>query len=174
MGKIIAGITTSVDGYVSGPDDGRTRDWGEAANACTTGCWTVRGAMTRSTRARSGTPSATYVHPVRLEHDVLERHEVEPTDAPWPERLLQLGSSRLRAGGPKCAQVNIHRDSTTSCPPDPRLRVPAGEIPVMAARDAAQSLDAREAGVALESPRAGPDPVPWLTRAARARPSGCV
>ena len=37
MGKVIASITTSVDGYVTGPDDGPEIAWAGAASACTTG-----------------------------------------------------------------------------------------------------------------------------------------
>ena len=37
MGKVIASITTSVDGYVTGPDDGRSTAWAGVASACTTG-----------------------------------------------------------------------------------------------------------------------------------------
>ena len=35
--KVIAGITTSVDGYVTGPDDGPEHGLGSAVSACTTG-----------------------------------------------------------------------------------------------------------------------------------------
>ncbi len=37
MGKVIASITTSVDGYITGPNDGPTYDLGRVASACTTG-----------------------------------------------------------------------------------------------------------------------------------------
>ena len=37
MGKVIASITTSVDGYVTGPDDGPGTAWARAGSACTTG-----------------------------------------------------------------------------------------------------------------------------------------
>jgi len=37
MGKVIASITTSVDGYVTGPDDGPEYGLGRVASACTTG-----------------------------------------------------------------------------------------------------------------------------------------
>ena len=44
MSKIIAGITTSVDGYITGPDDGPAAAWAWAASGCTTGCSAGRGA----------------------------------------------------------------------------------------------------------------------------------
>ena len=37
MGKVIASITMSVDGYVTGPDDGPEYGLAEVASACTTG-----------------------------------------------------------------------------------------------------------------------------------------
>ena len=37
MGKVIASITTSVDGFVTGPMTGRSTAWARAENACTTG-----------------------------------------------------------------------------------------------------------------------------------------
>ena len=37
MGKVIASITTSVDGYVTGPDDGPASGLAAVASACITG-----------------------------------------------------------------------------------------------------------------------------------------
>ena len=38
MGKVIAAITTSVDGYITGPEDGpKSTAWARAESACTTG-----------------------------------------------------------------------------------------------------------------------------------------
>ena len=37
MSKVIASITTSVDGYVTGPDDGPEAVWAREASGCTTG-----------------------------------------------------------------------------------------------------------------------------------------
>ena len=37
MGKVIAAITTSVDGFITGPDDGPEFGLGRGASACTTG-----------------------------------------------------------------------------------------------------------------------------------------
>jgi hypothetical protein len=37
MGKVIASITTSVDGYVTAPGDGPEYGLGKGGNGCTTG-----------------------------------------------------------------------------------------------------------------------------------------
>lgn len=37
MGNVIASITTSVDGYFTGPDDGPECGFAGVASACTTG-----------------------------------------------------------------------------------------------------------------------------------------
>lgn len=52
MSKVIAGITRSVDGYITGPDDGRAPGSARAVNGCTTGCSAGRGAATPSRPAR--------------------------------------------------------------------------------------------------------------------------
>ena len=48
--KVAAGITVSVDGYITGPDDGPVVAWAPAASGSTTGCSAGLGA----TRRRSG------------------------------------------------------------------------------------------------------------------------
>ena len=48
MTKVLAGITTSVDGYVAGPKDGPGKGSESAASASTTGCSAARGATTAS------------------------------------------------------------------------------------------------------------------------------
>ena len=37
MGKVIAAITTSVDGYIVGPQTARSTAWASGANVSTTG-----------------------------------------------------------------------------------------------------------------------------------------
>ena len=37
MGKVIASVTTSVDGYVTVPTTDRSTAWAEVVSACTTG-----------------------------------------------------------------------------------------------------------------------------------------
>ena len=53
MGDVLAGITTSVDGYIAGPDDGPDAAWAPGESGSTTGSSGARGAMTRS-RERDG------------------------------------------------------------------------------------------------------------------------
>ena len=43
MTKIIATITRSVDGYITGPDDGPGKGLGEGGSACTTGSSVAHG-----------------------------------------------------------------------------------------------------------------------------------
>ena len=52
MGKVPASITMSIDGYVTGPDDGPARAWVRAGSGCTTRCSAVRGPMTRGRPVR--------------------------------------------------------------------------------------------------------------------------
>jgi len=52
MSKIVAGITISVDGYITGPDDGPGCGLGVAASGCTTGCSAGRGATNPPAGAR--------------------------------------------------------------------------------------------------------------------------
>ena len=51
MTKVLSGITTSVDGYIAGPDEVRARGSAKAANGCTTGCSAGRGPTTTSREA---------------------------------------------------------------------------------------------------------------------------
>src|SRR4051812_34195572 len=48
VSKVFASIATSVDGYITGPDDGPGKGLGEAGSGCTTGFSAVRGPTTRS------------------------------------------------------------------------------------------------------------------------------
>ncbi len=47
MGKVLAGITISVDGFITGPAMALAAGSGPAASACTTGCSVGPGATTR-------------------------------------------------------------------------------------------------------------------------------
>ena len=47
MGKVPAGITVSVDGFITGPGDGPGCGLGVGSGACTTGCSVGTGATTR-------------------------------------------------------------------------------------------------------------------------------
>jgi hypothetical protein len=47
MSRVLAGITISVDGFITGPGDGPGCGLGPAVSACTTGCSVGPGAMTR-------------------------------------------------------------------------------------------------------------------------------
>lgn len=75
MGKVIAGITTSIDGYITGPTTAPARVWARGASGCTTGSSAVTGRTTRlpegdatgggcpsssSTTARRISPKETY------------------------------------------------------------------------------------------------------------------
>jgi len=47
MGKVVAGITTSVDGYITGPGEGQGPGWAGAGSASTTGSSAGLGPTTR-------------------------------------------------------------------------------------------------------------------------------
>jgi hypothetical protein len=47
MGKVLAGITISVDGFITGPATALAAGLGSAASVCTTGCSPGPGATTR-------------------------------------------------------------------------------------------------------------------------------
>lgn len=59
MGKVPAGITVSVDGFITGPALAQAAGSGSAASACTTGCSAGPGARTRlSAGSRAGADRA--------------------------------------------------------------------------------------------------------------------
>jgi hypothetical protein len=61
MGKVVAGITISVDGFITGPGDGP--GWASAASACTTGCSAGPGAT--RTRALGAATYLDWSRPLR-------------------------------------------------------------------------------------------------------------
>lgn len=52
MSKLLALITMSVDGYITGPDDGPGAAWALAASDCTAGSSGARGTTTPSSAVR--------------------------------------------------------------------------------------------------------------------------
>jgi hypothetical protein len=52
MAKVVATITMSLDGYITGPNDGPGLGLGEGGERFTTGSSAARGATTRNRRAK--------------------------------------------------------------------------------------------------------------------------
>src|SRR6266508_4083258 len=100
--KVAAGITTSLDGYITGPNDGPGRGWARAASDCTTGFSAGRGATSRSHEASRRARTSRYWT------------RRSPASAPWSAAATP---TRRRAAG-TCSSWAERTSSVRRCAPD--------------------------------------------------------